>query len=38
MSVINTTLQTEGEDEWTLVNTLSGVKVMRLKSKTRLAQ
>jgi hypothetical protein len=38
MSVINTTLQTEGEDEWTLVNTLSGVKVMRLKSRTRLAQ
>ena len=38
MSVINTTLKTEGEDEWTLVNTFSGVKVLRLKSKTRLAQ
>ena len=38
MSVINTTLRTEGEDEWTLVNTFSGVKVLRLKSKVRLAQ
>jgi hypothetical protein len=38
MSAINVTLNTEGEDEWTLVNTFSGVKVMRLKSRTRLAQ
>ena len=38
MSAINITLNTEGEDQWTLVNTFSGVKVMRLKSKTRLAQ
>jgi hypothetical protein len=33
----NVTLNTEGEDEWTLVQTFTGVKVKRLVSETRLA-
>ena len=38
MSRVNVTLKTESDDQWTLVNTFGGVKVMRLTSKTRLAQ
>jgi hypothetical protein len=35
MSRVNATLYTESDDQWTLVNTFSGVKVMRLTSKVR---
>ena len=34
----NITLNTESDDQWTLVQTFGGVKVMRLVSKTQLAQ
>ena len=34
----NVTLKTESEDEWTLVQTFSGVKVKRLVSEVRLAE
>ena len=38
MSRINQSLHTEGEDELTLVQTLRGVKLLHLESRTRLAQ
>ena len=38
MSRVNVTLKTHSDDQWTLVNTFGGVKVMRLTSETRLAQ
>jgi hypothetical protein len=37
MTKVNVTLDTEGEDRWVLVNTLDGVKALRLDSETRLA-
>jgi hypothetical protein len=38
MSKLNVTVRTEGEDQWTLVQTLDGIKALRLTSKTRLAE
>ena len=38
MSAVNVTLKTESEDQWTLVNTLGGVKVKRLTSSVHLAE
>ena len=37
MTKVHVTLRTEGEDQWTLVQTFSGIKALRLSSKTRLA-
>ncbi|MEO8064813.1 MAG: hypothetical protein ABI821_18945 [Pseudomonadota bacterium] len=37
MTLVNVTLETESDDEWTLVNTIGGVKVLRLESHSRLA-
>jgi hypothetical protein len=38
MSRVNVTLNTTSEDQWTLVNTFSGIKVKRLTSTVRLAE
>lgn len=37
MSRVNTTLRTLSDDRWTLVQTISGVKVLRLSVNSRLA-
>lgn len=37
MSKVDATVRTVGEDHWTLVQTLDGIKALRLTSKTRLA-
>jgi len=34
---VNATLNTVGDDKWILVNTLAGVRVLRLESESRLA-
>ncbi len=38
MSRINFTLRTEADDRWVLVNTLGGVKVLRLESRSWIAR
>lgn len=37
MTRVNATLRTQSEDRWTLVQTLSGVKVLRLSVNSRIA-
>jgi hypothetical protein len=37
MTLVNATLNTVGDDKWILVNTLAGVRVLRLESESRLA-
>jgi hypothetical protein len=37
MRLVNATLRTESADQWTLVQTFSGVKVLRLKVDSRIA-
>jgi hypothetical protein len=36
MTLVNVTLNTSGDDKWTLVNTFSGLKVLRLESESEL--
>ncbi|MBC8026152.1 MAG: hypothetical protein H7Y89_09195 [Steroidobacteraceae bacterium] len=38
MTRVNATLRTESADQWTLVQTLSGIKVLRLKVDSRIAR
>jgi len=38
MTRVNDTLNTVGDDKWILVNTLGGVRVLRLESESRLAE
>jgi len=38
MTLVNATLNTVGDDKWILVNTLAGVKVLRLESESRLVE
>ena len=37
MTLVNVTLNTKGDDRWTLVNTFGGLKVLRLESQSELA-
>ena len=37
MSVVNVTLNTVSDDQWTLINTFGGLKVLRLESESGLA-
>jgi len=37
MTLVNATLNTVSDDKWILVNTLAGVRVLRLESESRLA-